>query len=59
MWLPAMLEKHHLPGLLKEDRHLHVLEVTCAQCAPDSADYIRVSIELEQLVWVYHTALCL
>ena len=53
-----MLEKHHLPDLLKKDRHLHVLELTCAQLAPDSADYIRVSsIALEQLVHVYHTAL--
>ena len=51
LWLPAMLEKHHLPDLLKKDRHLHVLELTCAQFAPDSADYIRVSsIALEQLV---------
>ena len=46
-----MLERKHLPALLKEDRHLHVLDLTCAQCAPDSADYIRVSV-----VCMYHTA---
>ena len=44
MWVPPMLrEGPNLERLLRQQSHLHVLEVTSVQCEPDSADYIRVS----------------
>lgn len=41
--LPAALEAAHLPVLLSMDRHRDILDLVCAQCEPDAADYIRVS----------------
>lgn len=42
MWLPKMLQPEQLPEVLSLGHHLTVLDCVCVQCAPDSADYIRV-----------------
>lgn len=41
-WLPTLLSPTHLPGVLARGHHLHALELACAQCQPDSKDFIRV-----------------
>ena len=48
--LPAALEAAHLPVLLSMDRHRDILDLVCAQCEPDAADYIRVSTSVVLLV---------
>ena len=42
MWLPMMLQPEQLPEVLSLGHHLTVLDCVCVQCAPDSAEYIRV-----------------
>ena len=42
MWQPRMLHPKQLPEVLGLGHHLTVLDCVCVQCAPDSADYIRV-----------------
>ena len=42
IWLPTLLTEERLPEVLSLGHHLHVLNVVCAQCPPDSRDYIRV-----------------
>lgn len=42
MWLPMMLKPKQLPEVLSLGHHLTVLDCVCVQCAPDSAEYIRV-----------------
>jgi len=44
--LPAALEAANLPVLLSMDRHRDILDLVCAQCEPDAADYIRVSTSI-------------
>ncbi|XP_003383895.1 PREDICTED: 28S ribosomal protein S22, mitochondrial-like [Amphimedon queenslandica] len=42
IWLPTLLTKEELPYALKRVNVLHILDLVCAQCPPDSPDYIRV-----------------
>ncbi len=43
LWLPTLLTEEQLPNVLKRGLHLHVLDLVCVQCLPDSKDFIRVS----------------
>jgi small subunit ribosomal protein S22 len=42
MWLPKLLTEEELPAVLARGYHLHVLDLVCVQCSPNSPDYIRV-----------------
>lgn len=42
IWLPTLLTKEELPNALKRVHVLHILDLVCVQCPPDSPDYIRV-----------------
>ena len=45
IWLPTLLTPEQLPDVLERGHHLHVLDLVCVQCEPDSSDYIRVRME--------------
>ena len=42
LWLPKLLTEDHLPSVLERGYYIHALDCVCAQCQPDSLDYIRV-----------------
>ena len=45
MWLPHMLTEEGLLPVLEAGRYRDILDMVCLQCEPDSADYIRVSMQ--------------
>ena len=50
MWLPKMFHPQQLPKVLSLGHHLNVLDRVCVQCAPDSKEYIRVSLLAQYLL---------